>query len=666
MKRIPRSGEAVAAVPPVSSSEANVSCTNRELATLLTGWAHPILSAAQAAEFERRLFAGDKKCEWAAMQAAGRAVAQAVWRDLTGLGPQVRQKPRLLVLAGKGHNGGDALIAAEAILAEQPTAHAEVFLVHGLRALRPLAWRAWATLQSRFPDRVRPISARDLSTRVNAQVRYTLCLDGVFGFRFRPPMDARAVAAVAAVNALPIDLRAAVDLPSGLRASATEGSRQSPPVDAAPHTDLPAAQVAGGDVAGPVFRADFTYATGSVKREVLGRREAGRLRYLDLGFFKRESFPPLPSGASLAGDCVLTEAVLAPLRAWRDPQTHKGREGHVFVLAGSREYPGAALMCVLAALRSGAGLVTGFVPESLVPSFAAQVPEAIWVGWPETERGGLALEGQYLLRERIERAVGSRSAGGASLVIGPGIGRERETQTLVTELVKAYGPVLPLLLDADALQSELIKNAKSPLILTPHAGEFRRIAGTEPTDAHLREFASRAGAIVVLKGPVTRICDGSAVGAAAEHCPSERHLSSFNQSLYSASMPVESGRPRSSRESPGSETVPVAGEVSALRGFTPPSDRTDFAHGEPVIIYSLFGDPVLARGGSGDLLAGMIGTQLAKRPEENCLQATCRALAWHGLTAETLSFSQNPETTHTVQLLNHLGDALRQNKTFFS
>jgi len=502
---------------------------------------------------------------------------------------------RFLVLVGKGHNGGDALIAAEAILGKYPSVVADFVFVFGEPALRPLARRAWLSLQTRFPERMQVLARRGLSERVtthqsahlavHGEVKrgsrhmepkaplacggeaptagseffttgapYALCLDGVFGFQFRPPLDSGTASVLAAAGALSVGLRAAVDLPSGLGEAGA-------------------------------FRADFTYATGVLKREALGLRNAGRLRYLDLGFFKNAN------PESRSAERVITAEVLAPLRGWRDPHSDKRAQGHVFVLAGSREYPGAALMCVLAALRSGAGLVTAFVPEAFVSSFAASVPEAIWVGWPETPNGGLALEGEYLLRERLARAGEKRA-----LVIGPGIGRERETQVLVGEVLKTYSGELPVLLDADALQPEFLEKTRGPLVLTPHAGEFRRLSAAEPSDASLRDFAQRVGAVVVLKGPVTRVCDGS-----------PRRDSCLNRGV--------SGEGSGERE--GASALPV--------------------------YHSLLGGPVLARGGTGDLLAGMIGAQLAREPSA-ILEASCRAVAWHGLAAEALERAQGAET----------------------
>ncbi len=430
----------------------------------------PALSCVAAHELEKRLLGGDERAERAAMQAAGAAIAAAVLLDFSELGDFPAQA-RLLVLAGKGHNGGDALIAARHILERFPKATAEVVFVFGERTLRPLAAEAWRELQQTGRARVNATKASDIGEASHSARAYELCLDGIFGFQFRPPADARVANFIATVNRLSIRLRAAVDLPSA---------------------DL--------------FSADFTYATGSVKEPVLSSDHAGRLRYLDLGFFDPPGTAvplelagdvPAPTSKPEAADRVLTLSVLDPLRRLRSARSDKRSYGHVFIVGGSRGFPGAVLMCASAAVRSGAGLVTVFAPESLVPSFAARLPEAIWVGWPETPSGSLALEGEHLLRERAERAD--------ALVIGPGIGREPETLALVQAVVAASG--VPVVIDADALQADIVRAGAAARIVTPHAGEFKRIAG----GASLRSFATDPKLTVVLKGPITRICSGGPV-----------------------------------------------------------------------------------------------------------------------------------------------------------
>jgi NAD(P)H-hydrate epimerase len=154
--------------------------------------------------------------------------------------------PRFLVLVGKGHNGGDALIAARTLLELRPDSatRVEVVFVFGERSLRPLAARAWRDLAQHGGTRVRVVPATAMAGR------YDVVLDGIFGFNFRAPADPAVARVIAAANALEVGLRAAVDVPS-----------------------------AG------LFQADFTYATGSVKAPVVGAPAAGRVRYLDLGFF---------------------------------------------------------------------------------------------------------------------------------------------------------------------------------------------------------------------------------------------------------------------------------------------------------------------------------------------------------------------------------------------
>jgi len=483
---------------------------------------HPILTCDEARRLEEKRFASDEEMEWSAMQQAGRAVAAAVLEDFREIGG-FPSAGRILVLAGKGHNGGDALIAAQAVLERFPAAYADVLFALSARDLRPLAARAYRSLAQGAANRVRVVQSTD-----DFAPDYELCLDGIFGFQFRPLAGPAVSALLERVNAHPIRLRAAVDLPSAAK-----------------------------------FRADFTYATGSVKKPILADPSAGRLRYLDLGLF---------SGDEKGNDRVLLPDVLAPLAGLRSPASDKRSQGHLLVLGGSRSYPGAVLMTVLAALRSGVGLVTAFVPESLVPAYAAQAPEAMWVGWPETPDGGLALEGQHLLQARLELAT--------AMAIGPGLGRENETMALVADILKQVR--VPVLLDADALQPEIVKAAKTHLVLTPHAGEFARVAGK----ANLQAYARRTRATVVLKGAITRISDGEAV------------------------------------------------------------------------YHSFSGGPVLARGGSGDLLAGLIGGLLAQSPK-NPLLAAARGVIWHGMAADLLARAHGQTAVQTTQLLDFLPVALR-------
>lgn len=504
----------------------------------MTNWAHPVLTCEETRELEKKLFAGDEAREWPAMQRAGRAIAAAVRRDYREIGG-FPADGRILTVVGKGHNGGDALIATQAILEKFPGARAVVIFAFGEKPLRPLAARAWQELVQFGRDRVER-EARDLAKPDDA---YALCLDGLFGFQFRPPLDEATSALVKRINALPVVMRAAVDLPSGLG----EGDNRH----------------------ATILRADFTYATGCVKNHVVNGLNAefvGRLRYLDLGFFDRE--------APEARLQVLTPGVLEPLRRWRDPKSDKRDYGHVFIVGGSRGYPGAILMTVLAALRSGAGLVTAFVPESLVAAFAARAPEAMWVAWPENARGGLAASGVPLLQGKLARAT--------AMVIGPGMGREPETLAMAASILES-SPV-PTVIDADALQWDIVRAGTAPRVLTPHLGELRRIL--EGDDFYTTPAGREA--VMVVKGPLTAVT------------------------------------------------------LSGRSGY-----------------YSPYGGAVLARGGSGDILAGIIGTLLAQSPDD-ALLAAARGVVWHGVAADAWARDCGQVAGQTTQLLDYLSPALRE------
>lgn len=497
---------------------------------------HPVLSCPEAKAWEARLLP-DAAAEWAAMERAGAALARAVvedFRELGGFPPAAR----VLVLAGKGNNGGDAQIAAAELLRLFPQATADVVFAFDGVPLRPLAQQAWDRLRGEaFQSRVRVVpGARGPAFLSTA---YDLCLDGIFGLQFRLPLAEPVAELLAKVNSHPrLRVRAAVDLPSGL----------------------------GEEEAGTIFRADFTYATGIVKSPALRPAAApfvGRLRYLDLGFF---------AGDAPGTERILLPAILAPLAAPRPAQTDKRTYGHLLVVGGSLAYPGAVVLAVRAALRSGVGLVTAFVPASLVPDYAARHPEAMWVGCPVNAAGALTPVALDLIRPRLSRAT--------ALVAGPGLGADADALALVSQLA-AEAPV-PVLLDADALRPEVVaQRGNKPFIVTPHAGEWERIKDLWSGKSH----PPPAEGVVVAKGPITRIR-----GAGATY-------------------------------------------------------------------YSLLGGPVLARGGSGDVLAGLTGGLLAQEPRD-LLLAAGRGVVWHGCAADLLARTRGQVAVELSEILEQLGPAL--------
>lgn len=508
---------------------------------------HPILDCAGAHALERRLLQGAKS-EWVAMNRAGRSLGRAVLRDFRELADWPAF-PRILVVMGKGHNGGDALLAADEIRRVCPATE-----IHVLASAKPDKWRthtreAYRELEQ--SGKILPISLPQLKRQA-----FDVSLDGLLGMQFKAPLREAESQILEALDTHPsIRFRVAVDLPSGL-----------------------------GDPG--AARADFTYATGILKTPLLdpeNREKVGRIRYLDIGFFDEQQDSLIISN----NPYIITRNILHNLRQLRNPLSDKRTYGHLFILAGSTSMPGALLMNVQAALRSGVGLVTAFAPESIVAACAAAAPEAMWVACPETSEGSLALSGKIILQERIHRAT--------ALLAGSGMGSEPETRQLLCELVRESKQ--PMVLDADALYPDVMEAAsmrdpqQGAVVITPHMGEFMRLGNTcdEPcNNDSLLWFSHKNNLVTVLKGPVTRISDGKCIA------------------------------------------------------------------------YVSAGGPVLARGGSGDILAGLTGGLIARELAGPSLRTAAQAVIWLGCTADRLARAQGHTAAATSDLLRHLAPALRE------
>lgn len=208
--------------------------------------------------------------------------------------------------------------------------------------------------------------------------------------------------------------------------------------------------------------------------------------------------------------------------AWlppRPPGAHKGVFGHVLVVAGSRGMTGAAVLCARAALRSGCGLLTVALPESQQPVIAAQVPEAMTFGLPETSAGTLRAEAIGRLQELHKRRQFR------VLALGPGLGDHPETARAVVGAIGSLA--LPAVLDADALNhlaaqpasavAALLRGRGAPCVATPHPGELARLSRASvpevqaDRDAAARRLAEALGCVCLLKGAGTVVSDGRRV-----------------------------------------------------------------------------------------------------------------------------------------------------------
>lgn len=204
---------------------------------------------------------------------------------------------------------------------------------------------------------------------------------------------------------------------------------------------------------------------------------------------------------------VLDHQQVLSLLPNRDPRAHKGDFGRILLLCGSRGFTGAAALAAKGALRSGAGLVYLGVPESIYAIEAVKLDEPVVFPLPD-DNGTFSLAAADEIRNRLDRMD--------AVLVGPGMGRSAGTLALTETVLKRYSG--PVILDADginvmAAHKDLLRERTAPLILTPHAGEFARLAGDPGED---REGAAVAlardlGAIILLKGYETVITDGRTV-----------------------------------------------------------------------------------------------------------------------------------------------------------
>ena len=158
----------------------------------------------------------------------------------------------------------------------------------------------------------------------------------------------------------------------------------------------------------------------------------------------------------------------------RFADAHKGSFGHVLVVAGSKGMTGAAALCALAAMKSGAGLTTVAAPAALLPFIIPLVPEATWLAFESGET--------HLVPEDVPAILNHLEAKSTTLVIGPGLGRTDATAEAVRyDLENSKRPAV---IDADAIfafkgEPEACRKVPAPCIITPHPGEMSTLLGKD-------------------------------------------------------------------------------------------------------------------------------------------------------------------------------------------
>jgi hydroxyethylthiazole kinase-like uncharacterized protein yjeF len=399
------------------------------------------------------------------MENAGRAVARAAVTVAGGA-----YGLRAVALCGKGNNGGDGLVAARHL--ERSGMGVAVVLLDDPAAYRGAALRNYRRFAA-DGGRIRGASALSLHRELS---RADVVVDAMFGTGFHGAPDGGYAEAMEVANTVPAPV-VAVDIPSGV-----EGET--------------------GAVRGVAIHAQVTIALGALKPGVVlypGAAHAGVVDVADIGV------PPDLVGSDLF---LFEREDAATLIPARPDETHKRAAGVVLVLAGSRTMTGAAVLAATAAYRTGAGLVTLAVPESVLPAVEGAVAETTFLPLPETERGSASADAWPLLSERLESVD--------AVAAGPGLTTDPSTVQLVRRLV-ADSPV-PFVLDADGLNAfqgnpQLLADRRSEVVLTPHAGEFGRLRGLSSQEVledrvgHARKAAAEFRATMLLKGSRTIVAE---------------------------------------------------------------------------------------------------------------------------------------------------------------
>jgi hydroxyethylthiazole kinase-like uncharacterized protein yjeF len=453
----------------------------------------PVVSAEQMRQIDRLTVENYAVPSLLLMEEAANACLRSIARHFEeGLGSK-----KVLVLCGPGNNGGDGAALARALLGVD--AQSDVILfgkivdTKGDARANFEAVRRLASFEAGSIDAPSPLSFLECDSvqvweeLARPRQTYDIVIDALFGTGLVRPLEGIYVQVIQHLTMLrnarerardPKPLILSIDIPSGLNADLSE------PI-------------------GEAVKADLTVTfTAPKPANVLPPASlfGGELVVAEIGS---------PSTLIEAADPDLFVTESKDARKWLEltrylPESYKNTHGHALIIAGSRDYSGAAALCGDAAMRSGAGLVTIATPASAQSSVAARtMPEVITTALRETDRGVVSDEAADHVKLLASKAT--------VLAIGPGLtANDERTRKFVRLVVEQR--TTPLVIDADGLNclspwpSEIKGSHEKPLIVTPHPGEMLRLLGTEDKNAltdrvsATRDFACQHSVIVVLKG----------------------------------------------------------------------------------------------------------------------------------------------------------------------
>jgi len=380
---------------------------------------------------------------------------------------------RIVVVCGKGNNGGDGLALARHL-------HNIGFSVQAFLLADPNELKGDAAINFRAATQlgvpVQPLpSPEDLCHLIEPLRRADLVVDALLGTGIVGEVRGISADAIPLLNEHACRILS-VDVPSGINSDT-------------------------GEVCGVAVRADATVTLGAIK---LGLMLFPAADYVGDLFVGSLGVPETLFASLNIRRFVTTHELVAQALPPRHPNSHKGNYGRVLVVGGAPGMTGAALLAGKAALRSGAGLVQVALPKSLNLAAEAAALEVMSFPLPETDAGTIAPEALSALTPRLDWAD--------VIAVGCGISRHERTQTFVRQLVAQVDK--PMLIDADGLialagHTDLLRKRQALTVLTPHPGEMAALLKTT-TEEVQRDRVGIAlhatetfHAIVVLKGART-------------------------------------------------------------------------------------------------------------------------------------------------------------------
>ncbi len=404
------------------------------------------------------------------MENAGRGATRFLLEQF----PHIEDK-KVGVIAGRGNNGGDGFVIARCL--KQRGIRVQVYL---LAEAEGVQGDAAANLKFLKPLDVPLIEIPDEASFSKCKPEMAgldVWVDAILGTGLKSDVKGYFKTIINYINGLNKPVFA-VDMPSGINSDT--------------------GQSCGACIRA---RATATFAFAKTGHMVYpGAGYTGALEIVDIGI------PPYIAAAVGPKQFLITAQLIQSYLTPRPADAHKGRTGHLLVIAGSTGKTGAASMTSMAALRAGAGLVTLGAAESLNTVLEGQMLEAMTAPLPESRSG--------VLGKSAFDAIQQELPGKRCLAIGPGLGQAAETKKLICKIIRESE--IPVVVDADGLNNlagdvKNFKNAKAPIILTPHPGEMARLLDTAVSKVQqdrikcTRDFAVKFKLHVVLKGARTVI-----------------------------------------------------------------------------------------------------------------------------------------------------------------